>query len=340
MTHINLHPNHLRIARLRSVYTSIATCILLYGPGNAFAEVTVYDLVDGLTTNRPVGATGGAAVQSGYAGWWFKYEPLTPWGGLANGPIARNPSDFLLLDLGRDGSTGSYGWAANAGSAINDRGVVRNGNWPNRGQQNGESPGDALFANAENNAQLVIEWQAPVSGMAAVAFEFNGADHAEADLQWHIGTWDGASWIDHGFVVVRQTDTPAQPAQLTVNNLPVSAGDSIYLYGHVYDHDAFDGTLIRGGISLSTEPTDLAFTRIHLDPVSDRLALRWTSRDQVSYDLLYSNDPTATFNPSVWSILTNGVFGTGSSTEISLPDFQGRSWSAVAPWWVFRLRRD
>jgi hypothetical protein len=88
------------------------------------------------------------------------------------------------------------------------------------------------------------------------------------------------------------------------------------------------------------EPSDLAFTWIHLDPVSDRLALQWASRDEVLYDLLYSNDPTATFDPSAWSILTNGVSGTESSTEIFLPDFQGQSWSMVAPWWVFRLREQ
>jgi hypothetical protein len=89
-----------------------------------------------------------------------------------------------------------------------------------------------------------------------------------------------------------------------------------------------------------SEPSDLAFTRIHLDPVSDRLALQWASRDEVLYDLLYSNDPTATFDPTAWSILTNGVSGTESSTEIFLPDFQGQSWSMVAPWWVFRLREQ
>ena len=76
------------------------------------------------------------------------------------------------------------------------------------------------------------------------------------------------------------------------------------------------------------------------DDPSDRLALQWASRDEVLYDLLYSNDPTATFDPTAWSILTNGVSGTESSTEIFLPDFQGQSWSMVAPWWVFRLREQ
>jgi hypothetical protein len=97
---------------------------------------------------------------------------------------------------------------------------------------------------------------------------------------------------------------------------------------------------MSGVITNVPEPSDLAFTWIHLDPVSDRLALQWASRDEVLYDLLYSNDPTATFDPSAWSILTNGVSGTESSTEIFLPDFQGQSWSTVAPWWVFRLREQ
>jgi T5SS/PEP-CTERM-associated repeat protein len=111
------------------------------------------------------------------------------------------------------------------------------------------------------------------------------------------------------------------------------------------DYTLADGTGDLAGYTVLTmaalpEPSDLAFTWIHLDPVSDRLALQWASRDEVLYDLLYSNDPAATFDPSAWSILTNGVSGTESSTEIFLPDFQGQSWSMVAPWWVFRLREQ
>jgi hypothetical protein len=118
------------------------------------------------------------------------------------------------------------------------------------------------------------------------------------------------------------------------------------LIGGVDEFAIYDSLLSPGRIQAHfeaawvPEPSGLAFTRIHLDPVSDRLALQWTSRDQVLYDLLYSNDPTATFDPSAWSIITNGVSGTESSTEIFLPDFQGQSWSTVAPWWVFRLREQ
>ena len=96
------------------------------------------------------------------------------------------------------------------------------------------------------------------------------------------------------------------------------------------DYTLADGTGDLAGYTVLTmaqtpEPSGLAFTRIHLDPVSDRLALQWASRDEVLYDLLYSNDPTATFDPTAWSILTNGVSGTESSTEIFLTDFQGQS---------------
>ena len=132
----------------------------------------------------------------------------------------------------------------------------------------------------------------------------------------------------------------------TDGNLRVSRGgriDSGWISGVSINSADTRGARLYGMSGVITnvpEPSDLAFTWIHLDPVSDRLALQWASRDEVLYDLLYSNDPTATFDPTAWSILTNGVSGTESSTEIFLPDFQGQSWSMVAPWWVFRLREQ
>jgi hypothetical protein len=134
-----------------------------------------------------------------------------------------------------------------------------------------------------------------------------------------------------GFVVTGAT-SGGGAAGSRVWSFPAAVNPAL---GYEFDESTGVLTLVAVGPA-----ADLAFTRIHLDPVSDRLALQWASRDEVLYDLLYSNDPAATFDPTAWSILTNGVSGTESSTEIFLPDFQGQSWSMVAPWWVFRLREQ
>jgi len=155
------------------------------------------------------------------------------------------------MELGRDGTTGSYGWAADSGPSINNRPVFRNGSVATRSQIGGTAQGDGVWANVENGAQLALEWRAPSDGAADVSYDLIGRDHAETDIEWHLATSDGMSWNDLGFTLVDQSDTPTSPDNLAASNLMLSAGDSIYLYGQIADHDAFDGTVITGGIDFT-----------------------------------------------------------------------------------------
>lgn len=221
----------------------------------AFAGVTsgdpvLYDVVDGLFANIPAGATGGPATQTGVDNWWFKYEPAVRFGQQGS-PIVRDPNTFLLMELGSDGSARPYGWAGNIGSAVNDRAVFRNGSTTNRLVLSGTSQGDGVWGNAENNAQIALEWKAPSDGIADASYELIGRDHAETDIEWHLATWDGTTWNDLDFMLVTQAHTPSSPAVLEALGLNLAAGDSIYLYGQIADHDAFDGTVITGGITFT-----------------------------------------------------------------------------------------
>lgn len=213
----------------------------------AAASAATYDVVDGLYANIPAGATGGPATQTGVDNWRYKYEPAVRFNQQGS-PIVRDPTTFVLMELGSDGTSRPYGWAADEGFAINDRGVFRNGSIANRMVLSGTTQGDGVWGNAENNAQLALEWEAPSDGVADVDYELVGRNHAETDIEWHLATWDGTTWTDLDYVLVTQAHTPASPASLAATGLNLSAGDSIYLYGQIADHDAYDGTVISGGI--------------------------------------------------------------------------------------------
>ncbi len=218
------------------------------------ADPVHYDVVDGLYANIPAGATGGPATQLGIDHWWYKYEPA--WRPNQNGsPVVRDADTFLLMELGSDGSARHYGWAANHGLSINDRGVFRNGNLTSRFPRGGTTKGDGVWANAENSVQLALEWRAPSDGVAHVSFQFVGRDHANTDHEWHLATWtDGSLWTDLGFTKVDQSHSPSAPAVLAASNLDLDAGESIYLYGMIYDFDDWDGTVITGGIDFTADP--------------------------------------------------------------------------------------
>jgi hypothetical protein len=222
-----------------------------------WAEIVTYDVVDGLFANIPAGATGGPAAQSGIDNWWYKYEPVTRFN-QRDSLIERDPSTFLLMELGSDGTARPYGWAADHGYAINDRGVFRNGSIANRMVRGGTAQGDGVWGNAENNAQIALEWVAPSDGTADAYYELIGRNHANTDIEWHLATSTGADpWNDLDFIAVTQAHTPAFPAVLEAVGLDLAAGESIYLYGQIYDFDDWDGTVITGGITFTTQPAEL-----------------------------------------------------------------------------------
>jgi hypothetical protein len=222
---------------------------------SAPAQTVSYDVVDGLYANRPIGGTGGPETQLGADHWWYKYDPTVRFGQQGS-LIVRDPNTFLLMELGRDGTTGPYGWAANVGPSINNRPVFRNGDVAARGQKSGTTQGDGVWGNAENGAQLALEWKAPADGTADVSYGLVGRNDVETDIEWHLATWVGNVWTDLGFVLVTQAHTPASPASLAATGLGLSAGDSIYLYGQIADHDAYDGTVFYGGIEFTPTPAE------------------------------------------------------------------------------------
>lgn len=223
--------------------TIVAAC-------GSVARAEFFDVVEGLYANVPAGATGGPATQTGVDHWWYKYEPAVRFDQQGS-PIIRDPNTFLLMELGSDGTARPYGWAANVGFAINDRAVFRNGSIANRMVLGGTAQGDGVWGNAENNAQIALEWRAPGDGAADVAYDLIGRDDAETDIEWHLATWDGTTWTDLDFALVTQAHTPASPAALAASGLDLADGDSIYLYGQIADHDAYDGTVITGGIDFT-----------------------------------------------------------------------------------------
>jgi hypothetical protein len=233
----------------RWLLASVAVVAVLVCPWTR-TEAAVYDVVDGLYANIPAGATGGPATQTGVDNWWYKYEPAVRFGQQGS-PIVRDPNTFLLMELGSDGTVRPYGWAADHGFAVNDRGVFRNGSIANRMVLGGTVQGDGVWGNAENNAQIALEWRAPSDGTADVHYELIGRNHAETDIEWHLATWDGGTWSDLDYVLVTQAHTPASPAVLQATGLDLAAGESIYLYGQIADHDAYDGTIITGGITFT-----------------------------------------------------------------------------------------
>jgi len=238
---------------VKRLLTGLLAGVLVVGWA-AGASAAYFDVVDGLYANIPAGATGGPATQTGEGNWWYKYEPKTRFGQQGS-PIVRDPNTFLLMELGSDGTSRPYGWAADAGYAINDRGVFRNGSTTTRLPLGGTTQGDGVWGNAENNAQIALEWKAPGPGTADVSFDLIGRNHEQTDIEWHLATWDGSSWNDLQYVLVTRDHTPAAPASLaTTDSLELAAGDSIYLYGQIADHDAYDGTVFTGGITFTPEP--------------------------------------------------------------------------------------
>lgn len=238
----------------RKWLAAIAAVAVLLGspvPGNA----TYFDVVDGLYANRPLGGTGGPEAQLGVDNWWYKYDPTVRFGQQGS-PIVRDPTTFLLMELGSDGTSRPYGWAADKGSAINDRAVFRKGDVDDRGPKGGTTQGNGVWGNAENSAQIALEWKAPAGGAADVSYSLVGRDNAETDIEWHLATWVGSTWTDLDYVLVTQLDTPASPASLSAAGLPLAAGDSIYLYGQIADHDAYDGTVFYGGIDFTPTPAE------------------------------------------------------------------------------------
>jgi hypothetical protein len=223
----------------------------------AGAWAAYFDVVEGLYANIPAGATGGPATQAGVDNWWYKYEPVTRFNQRGS-LVERDPSTFVLMELGSDGTARPYGWAANAGYAINDRGVFRKGIVANRMVSGGTTMGDGVWANAENNVQLALEWRAPEDGTVDVFYELIGRNHANTDIEWHLATSTLADpWNDLDFIAVTQAHTPAAPAVLQAARLDLAAGESLYLYGMIYDYDDYDGTVITGGIDFTPEPTGL-----------------------------------------------------------------------------------
>ncbi len=222
--------------------------------GGADSAPIVYDIVEGLHANRP--AADGAVTQTGQDGWWYWTQTGAAWGLWEATGARLNPANYTLVNKGKDGVGEAYGY----GDMANGRGVIFNGNWAARGTKTGTAAGDALFIAAENSYQMIVEWRAPSAGTVDVRYELTGrdgdtySDGMGATFFKHV---DGVS-TKIAAARVYGDHTPAGPLVFTADDVELAAGDSIFLYLSVGDHDASDGTAVRGTISLVPEPATLA----------------------------------------------------------------------------------
>ena len=84
-----------------------------------------------------------------------------------------------------------------------------------------------------------------------VSYTLIGRDTPQDSMDWHLGSYVGGTWTYLGTTttLVTQANTTSNSVVLSATNVHLNAGDSIFLIADVYDNDAYDGTLVEGGIT-------------------------------------------------------------------------------------------
>jgi len=243
-------------------------------------ECESYDLADGLRANVVDGAGDALwAAQAGNLGWWFHFddpgwsEPPPPAprpdplpGGAVTmfgvrGSLDGRPAfadRFHLMQEARQAAD-QIGWmSVNGGENLRTRGFVFVGDFLEGGESR---DGDAIRAHPENSRQIAIEWRAPATGGVSLDVEVT-VGNAMGDVEWHVLLRRGGVTSELEWLYVSREGGPDQvavsPAE-TVASPPTDprhlggfahlrAGDSVFFYARVGDHDAGDGTRIRGTV--------------------------------------------------------------------------------------------
>lgn len=215
---------------------------------------TTFDLVAGLRSNLlPASGTGTAAAQPGLDGWSYQYDPTTSFMGY--GPLDAGRIDatsYRVMEMAR-----TTGWYASYGLEIGGRGTLDVGGWTSA------TTDDAILVSPENSVQPVIAWRAATAGHATIDVELHLGGNPGGDVEVHVlaRIANVMREIDHAYVSFDglpddygQATAPATPdAPLHLGgSLDLAANDQYFVYVRVGDHDADDGAMLRGAITLVT----------------------------------------------------------------------------------------
>jgi len=222
---------------------------------SALAGPVVYDIVDGLYANKP--SSDANIVQTGQDNWWY-YDHAT--GGFGSGgPLSAarmTPSNYSLITVGGDGVGESYGY----GPMANSRGLIKNGTWGTTypALLSGSTQGDCIYLVDENFHMMVIEFRAPVAGTYDANFEIAGRLNSDPDMEYHLFKRVGGVSTELVYDRVGTATTSTDPNVLAASGIALDANDSLFIYATPIDSDGYDGSGIRGSITLIPEPASVA----------------------------------------------------------------------------------